>query len=344
MKNYTVRYALPIALGLPEDVVFNFMYNGVSVLIKCKDIEGISLTSYITKDLNWLNTANHFALVTSQNQHGDKIQAVKLYLDETKDLKSNGYEEIAQHTIIDISLNAIVEEIAIPLAKQVVEYFIDTYRYILNEENLPFVSTKDSKVIMLFDSTDIENIKLDENFVSYSSQWHDPFRKGLRTRSVDTNKLPMFNHYLNSPTQIPMWLKILINAKDQSIVSGNHDMSIILIETAFECFVQSLLLEGCTKRNIIELVYRKGKGKEEKKDAVKAIQESNIKKLLTDYVFQVFNVKINDTKYYIQWDIEVNDLRNGIIHRGKAGYDEATAKNSCEVAYAFINFLEEVLK
>lgn len=344
MKNYIVRYALPVALGLPENEVFNFMYNNKLVSIKCKDIEGVSLTSYITKDVNWLHANNHLALVTSENKYGDKIQAVKLYLDDTKSLKSNGYEEITQHTVIDVCLKGIEEEIAIPLATQVIEYFIDIYRYILNEENLPFVSPKDSKVIMLFDSTDTGDIKLDENLLSYSSQWHDPFRKGLRTRSVDTNKLPKLKHYLNTPTQIPMWLKILINAKDQSIVSGNHDISIILIETAFECFVQSLLIEECNKRNIIELVYGKRKGKEEKKDAVEAIQGSNIKKLLTDYVSQVFNVKVNDTEYYSQWDKKVNDLRNGIIHRGKAGYDEATAKNSFEVAYAFINFLEELLK
>lgn len=138
------------------------------------------------------------------------------------------------------------------------------------------------------------------------------------------------NLYKVASKDFTYYESLLIDAKEQALIKGNHDLCVILLGSAFEVFLLSALIEECRKKGIKKLpIGRESFKKREKHmDFETAILRGNIKEDLIPYMGLISNKRVAGTKEFNYWNESAYTPRNAIIHRGKYG----TEKRQAEIA------------
>ena len=129
--------------------------------------------------------------------------------------------------------------------------------------------------------------------------------------------------------QAPLWFEIMLDAKNQSHVSKNYDLSIVLLETSFEVFIDYYLKEMLMARN------------ESKIDITNKLKDSFSNKLKQQFPGLIKKEIHEGIKEYDDWNNYLYKLRNEIVHNGAKGFAETDAKNAFNSLIRFINYLDE---
>lgn len=100
----------------------------------------------------------------------------------------------------------------------------------------------------------------------------------------------------------PAWFEILLEAKEQNIKFKNYDLSIVLLETSFEVFIDYFLLQIL--------------GNKPKEEIDRCLEDSFLNKLRQQIPKYLQKEIKEGIKEYDDWHLFLYKLRNEIIHDG----------------------------
>jgi hypothetical protein len=130
----------------------------------------------------------------------------------------------------------------------------------------------------------------------------------------------------------------------------NYDLAIVLLETSFEVFLQTRLIEAFAVRGIGKVpIQRRRGGKMVHKPVVPLIQEANIgngnnPSTLFGLVDRLLGAgHIASMPEEPIWRQNAYDVRNRIVHKGERNFGERDAFNAGSAINAFITALNQQL-
>lgn len=348
MNTYMARYIFPVALRLPEEKDFRVKIDTEIGIVRCKHLDGLLINSYSSNNLKWINSQDTIMQVTSYNNKKEALEALKVYVNESNELKSDGYTEVAQYTVVDIITESEYIKSNLDIQKKsnkILERFLEIYRLHFSEINTGPISVEDSRTIQIWIGKEIinEGVSYTVTFELLDTivQWKDPFKKGFGNLENDDTKIDRFSYALITNQDIPIWNKILLDAKDQALIFGNYSLSIVLSETAFECFLQNILIEECKQRKIYLLPVKKG---EPSKSATEVIMSATVTTILKKYIPLISGRTIAGTKSYNKWNNKAYMKRNDIVHKGHIVESEDIAKESFMAVQRMVEEINNLMK
>jgi hypothetical protein len=162
--------------------------------------------------------------------------------------------------------------------------------------------------------------------------------KNPNKKVLSEDTLNLFGEFLQSGRSIPLYQQLLLEAKEQGHINEKYELSVIKIGTAFEVFLQELLVKACESLGINELQVE-GKTTKNYKEA---IQGGNLRDLLRKYLKQIIgNNSILSVKEYNHWHSKAYTLRNEIIHSGRMNVSEKEAMLAFESTTKLINLISD---
>jgi|GEM_PF-5505290 len=128
--------------------------------------------------------------------------------------------------------------------------------------------------------------------------------------------------------RFPLWIAILLEAKEQEHSSRNHDLAIVLLQTSFETFVDYRLRELLELKN------------EPESDIIKRLTDRFLNKL-TQQLPRLLNKEIREgIKEYDEWKIYLYKLRNNIVHKGNRGHTEQDVQRAFNAVGFLLNYID----
>lgn len=119
-------------------------------------------------------------------------------------------------------------------------------------------------------------------------------------------------------------------------------MSVIVIQSAFEVFLQRRLLDEYRIRGISEVKIQRSAGTV-KKLVEEIIPSASLQDLLETYCKGLCDKSVKDNQQYQRWYKETYKRRNHIIHWGGLEVSESDARNAFEATVDYMNHLGEAL-
>lgn len=352
------RYLFDIKIGLPEMVGFNVKHEGIDCLVSIKIVKGANITSYSRDNFSWITKTNAEDKQIEQfDINGDfkgdlkLLRRVKYY--KNRDVFSGGLIEPSSFTVFEVLFEIPdrryleKEENMASLnekAAKILIYFIDMYRLVSQESDVYIPAVHETKIF--------EVLYSDSNTIHEQVTFSTLLRKHYWGRVpspdkevLDQDKMNKFIEYLNNDIKIPLHEQLLLDAREQSIVNKNYEVSILKINTAFEVFMQNLLIQACHVLNIKELPVGGGKLEtQDRKKSEEAILDGSINDLLKKYLYIVLGSKrITSISEYNKWNENTYKVRNGIIHNGLLSVTEEEAMMAFNSTVSLMNkILNEV--
>jgi hypothetical protein len=122
-------------------------------------------------------------------------------------------------------------------------------------------------------------------------------------------------------------------------------MAVVVIQSAFEVFLQDRLLEEYNMRGIPHVWVRQGKGSSPvKKPVGEAIPSASLQRdLLETYCKELCGESVKDNQYYQCWRSTTYALRNPVIHSGGRDVTEIEARTAFESTMNYIHYLDDLL-
>lgn len=347
------RFLFDIKMGLPETERFKFQHQGISCIISTKIVKGANITSYSRDNYSWITkTKEEDEQVRELKINGEfegdleLLRCVKYF--NNRDIFSGGLIEPSSFTIFEILIEIPnreyleKEENMTSLKEQATKiliYFIDSYRLVSQESDVYLPDIHETKIFeVLYSESNFNHEKCTFSAISQNHYWGRIPRPDKEVLSQD--KIKKLSEFLKSDTKIPIHQRLLLDAKEQGILSKNYEVSILKINTAFEVFMQNLLIKACHVLKYKELPV--GKGKLElldRKNCVEAILEGSIvNDLLKKYLYIVLGSKsILSISEYNKWHEHTYEKRNKIIHGGVTNVSEEEAMLAFKSTISLMN-------
>jgi hypothetical protein len=130
------------------------------------------------------------------------------------------------------------------------------------------------------------------------------------------------------------------DAEMQSVRYQAHDLAIVHLETAFEVYVQRMLLVHCQKYGVARLPDRKGRPI----SAADAVTKGHIMQNLLGYIRLVRGQNALSTQECRNWKRDLYDKRNAIAHRGISGASETDFGQALTSARCFMTWIGAALQ
>lgn len=241
----------------------------------------------------------------------------------------------------DARLSAIMEE-----AVQVAQHFVDVYREVTQEPDVFHPKIEDSPGIELFVSSeylwDREGAEGSFNRISRRIRWESEQASGLVKEPLSEATIQALGKKLLSGYTPPLHIELLLDGKEYSVVNKNHRLAIVVIQTAFETFVQARLLQECKNRRLLSLPV--GRNQPAERAPEEAIQAGGLKEdLLGTYFRTLTGANVRETPEYHSWHRATYDPRNQIVHGGRRDATEAEAREAFESTVALMNLINGLL-
>jgi hypothetical protein len=350
------KYLFDIKFSVSEDNGFFVDYKGKRSFIRVKTIKGANISSFTGEDFSWLLNTNEeikenksVLKITVQNKL-EEVPVRYIHYLKNKDYFSGGMIQPTSFSIVEvlfeISNIKYVEnkeniKILEKSASEIINNFTNKYRIVSEETDVytPQVSTSPVIEIWISDKGRLEE------FLTVSMKPYTQTVNFLGIRSpnkteLNKEKMQMLTNLLKDPDELPLYLQLLLDAKEQGHIKNNYELSVLKIGTAFEVFLQDLLVKACQLLDIQKLPVGRGKDLPTK-DFKEAIQEGKIiEDLLKKYLKLIIGSnKILEGKEYNHWHTKAYTLRNEIIHSGRTEVSEKEARLAFESTNAIISLI-----
>ncbi len=211
----------------------------------------------------------------------------------------------------------------IPNGDDLIRYVIDIFNYIIriyreatSDINVSVVSIGDLEYVRLFEilneDFDIYNqTKTGERVnlqpLKIALDWEIAEKINSSVPDLDDAYLTVIQERIKLNFMPPLWFEILLEAKEQCFKHKNYDLSIVLLETSFEVFIDFILRKKMQSVN---------KSDDEIEKGLECPFLSKLKEQLPKYL----NKKIDDSvQELIDWDKHLYKKRNKIVHEGFKG-------------------------
>jgi hypothetical protein len=215
--------------------------------------------------------------------------------------------------------------------------FLELKREVTSDTNVSVVSIGDLEHIRLFEI-------LNENFDIYNQtktgervnlqqlnialDWEIAEKINPSVSDFDNFHLAGIQERIKHNFIPPLWFEILLEAKEQCFKYKNYDLSIILLETSFEVFIDFTL------RKEMQLV---SKSDDEIENGLKCPFLNKVKEQLPKYL----NKKVDESvQEYIDWKESLYKKRNEIVHEGFRGKTEKDVNRAYAVLGKLIAYID----
>lgn len=313
--------------------------------------DGTIVTSF-AKSLDWMD-------ITRQGTHFEQNRAYRVIAlaEKTKEivrevhlqgsgLKGGGIIEPRTFSILRIFFELdLVEGSAKDelqgalreLAQKALVHFLNIFSEHSSHVDIDNPKISDIPVLTVLSSASYQftyaGVDAEFQFDSDIVNWNSPQSTGHLKENFEGKWIENFQKHLASGLAMPVYKSILLDARRQSFLYKNFDLSIVLVGSSFETFASSTLrkIYQYLQKNTVQL-----KGMKSSKDIEQFCTETSIDKLLSAIAQSVRpNLKAN-TEHLI-WKERAYKIRNNILHRGVSGHDESQARKAFEATTAYIN-------
>ena len=349
MELCLLKFASSFNLALPEGKVYWFHESGRIVAVRTTTKQGALIFSYEKGHTEWMNETT--SIHHSQTDDPSQCRVLSFNIAEPiQDLKGGLIDEI-DYTVFDVIFEDVAGHFANNLgvykdwATHVIQGFLNTYRLAMNRGWIgEFGRPLRPQIVLAATASQymFEFEKLDATFVFLTKLAFDVRHPSLSGRDIvppNEEQLRAFKERLKCGDSPALHEMILMEAAVQNVRLGNYDLSIIHIETAFEVFLQNLLIAQCSKNATRVLPTNKAT----KFGNQTAIEEGNIQGDLLRFVDFFTGGTVKTGAEYHNWYNDAYLKRNAIVHRGMRGSSEADVTKACDSTNAFMSHLKALL-
>lgn len=352
------RFDIPLQthVEIPGDSGFFFPTEERDVTIHCETKDGAKLFSYTGEQLGWLTNEYEietFAVRKTRDQQHAMLRTI--YRRKDGDLFEGGTVDPIKYTLMHVmfeldSTELLTDEIQwkklIQWTQSVISHFINAYRLVTQEEDVVNPRLIDSPVLEVFISKKYEFTSegCTGEFQPFKRQyfWMNPLTSGHLKPRMSDDQARELSKLLQTGASIPLFQQLLADAKELSHIRGQHDLAIIVIENAFEVYLQQRLISACESRGITDLPYGRGRGETEI-NYTEAIEKGGVKEYLIPYVERLAGATVKGGAEYQSWHELTYTKRNDIIHRGARGADADHAGKAFMAVVSLIALIEGLL-
>ena len=134
---------------------------------------------------------------------------------------------------------------------------------------------------------------------------------------------------------MPLYERLLLEAKELGHLARNYDLSVVVAETALEVLVQQEIAATCERRGMAQLPLGAGKG-EKLVPFREAIENGRFRDdLLGRYPLMLSGINLKQISEYKIWYHKAYVPRNAIVHTGARVMDESAAIDAFDAVVAF---------
>lgn len=307
------------------------------------------LFSFVPSKYDWLskNEDIYETRIHSFNSKDEKLVARKTRFYKQRDTFSGGVIDPLKYTIVEIILeientnllndktffNDLSEH-----SNTLLVYFIDVYRAVSQNKTIHRPSVNQSPVVefCVSEAGNIEGLMVEASLKCNPSTftWNDPFKKGNARQPLSDKKTKLLAKMLQSGRELKIFEQLLLDSQEQAHINHNYDLCIVLAETAFEVYLQELLLETHIINNHRLL------SDDEINNYEEAIKGSNIGILIKEHLKNLIGKNLAGSKEYTNWHKNTYTLRNDIIHKGSRNNSEKSAEKAFDSVAAFMKLID----
>jgi len=354
-RTFLVNFNLPFQIALKDSSLSIKNTNRYINIIWFKRNGVISRhrnTLFAKDHSQWVkdNIAHSIAIESSPEKAGKKFWIGKTGKTEDTSLvgfvEDGIYGESAFHYIytevflyIQFLNNEIPEEDNfISYVVDIFNNFIRTYRNVTSDTNVSVVLIGDLEHIRLYEINnkdfDIYNqTKTGEQVIlrplNITLNWKIAEKINPSIPDFDNSYLAGIQDRIQHGVISPLWAEILLEAKEQCFKYKNYDLSIILLGTSFEVFIDFTLR---IKMQAVK------KSADEIMNGLKCPFLSKLKEQLPKYLGK----KIDETvQEYVDWDESLYGKRNRIVHEGFKGSKEEDVTEAYEALGKLLMYIDD---
>jgi hypothetical protein len=287
--------SLQTHLEIPDDSGFFIHMSERDVNIRCITMDGAKLFSYTGEEYGWLTGDYEVEPFQVRKVRAEQKAILRtFYRKKVAGPSTGGTVDPVKYTRIELafevdSLDVLDDEDRFNELKSWVEgvlrYFVNTYRLVTQEEDVTKPTIGDAPIVDIFISDNYEFTSGGTNakFRPYKQlyNWMNPTKTGHLKEVMTDESARKLASLLESGAPIQLFQQLLLDAKELSHVRGEHDLAIIVIENAFEVFLQQRLVSACEARGRTELPYGRGRG-ETLINYIEAIEKGGVKDALSE--------------------------------------------------------------
>ena len=325
----TVLYSffLECNLGYPDRTGYQFEFNNENVTISFERKKYLSRHQFSETETNW-ESGDHEVIDTRFD--GDETAYQSNYWSKG-DAFSMGYLRRRIGTVVTIRFStSISDEDQQKFAQSCLDYFLDVYRLVTffgHAEN-------HSKLISTIEEVEkghlIGNMFRTEGGKTVAFRHSEP-KPNLHSQfQIEESEGRRISDRLMIGTNLEVYENLICEGKKLIMNDNNYTLSIVVLETAVEAFIQKKLKKLCCIRSKMKLRYRNRNVKFEE-----VIEKANIKALINKFIPEITGQKIDRT-IFEKWELDLYDVRNGIIHRGDLRHSKQEAEKAYKAMFDMI--------
>lgn len=324
---------------------------------RCINVIWFKRNGVISRHRNVLFTQNNSSWVKDDITHSVTLESPakeKYWITEVRTSKNENivgyiedgvYGETAFHycyTEVFFYIQYLNEEIPsennlIPNVIGVFNYFLKVYRDVTSDINVSVISVSDLEHVNLFEiineDFDIYNqtktgVKVNLKPLNFALSWEVSRLIKPFVADFDDSKIEGIQRRIDYNYTTPLWFEILLEAKEQCFKYKNYDLSIVLLETSFEVFLDFAL------KKQMKLV---NKSNEQIINGLNCPFLGKLKEQMPRYL----NKKIDESiQEYIDWNECLYKKRNEIVHEGFKGVREEDVTKACIALIKLVVYID----
>ena len=241
------------------------------------------------------------------------------------------------------SSSPIFEEIR-EKAISIAQRFLRAYRTVSEQVDVKVPSKKESPIVevgvstnYIFGRTDIEATFA---IVERTFQWLPPSFTGASKEPLSPEKLNGLITLLDHGIEAELFRELLLEARELSLIHGNHRLALVIAQTGMEDYIQWRLIHECNQRSIASLTSKKGI----ELDVETAIATGDLRSdLLGVYMTFLLGRSAKDCSEHQEWYKNAYEPRNQIVHRGRVNIMESDARKAFESVVKYCVYADRML-
>ena len=357
MQLCAFKWAILAHVALPTGVNFFATIDGRKTALRFETAEGAYLFSYTGEDYFWLAEPKriNFHPILSIPEYNDVVFR-RIYAEDDTNLFSGGIADPTKYSLVHLFFeienekeinDSIIFRHLREWAAKVYNDFINLYAAVTGDVTISKLNLTELPSVMVWTTNkySISDTAMEANFSLYSGKaeitWRDPRKIGQIKIEASRDAVNKLAERWRVNYRLKPFEQLLIDAKEQSLFRGNHDLSIVISETAFEIFIQSSLIAASEQKKRTSFPNKRDK-KAKDINYKQAIERGNIHTLFW-YIELLTKKDVTRFPEYRAWKDDAYQLRNEIIHRGGRGYSENQAEGAFNVVNRFIDAVKQVL-
>jgi hypothetical protein len=345
----TFSWPILAHLAVPPGEGFFFNWGGRDVHIECQTLPGARLFSYTGVEYGWLTEEYKVVsrYIRGVTKSGEKFPVRQIHRKESAVPFTGGTVDPVNYTRVLVSFELESTDVLDDDARfaelkgwveSAVRHFVDLYRMVTQEGDVTTPRLRDTPVVDVLVADDYEfNAEvLGGNFRPYKwvHGWEDAARTSRLKETMPRDGAEALAKLLQAGFKPRVFDRLLLDAKEQAFTRDEYDLAIVIVETAFETFLQERLLAACAVKGITDLTVGRGKGAT-KMPYREAVERAQVRDCL-DYAQELSGRTFKGGAEHNNWFTHAYEKRNQIVHRGARGatFDDVGRAYTAVVAYA----------